>query len=183
MSHDNFDLRALFMSDIADCELLMRSLTPILGKTEDSNEIFIYMTSILEDFDMYLKQKSRQEITYVCDTMNSYFIPLKTNTAWCNSYELFENTLSKIFGDSKEMLQSDEKTQEPQPHAAYEDYNKKNSKYIWLLCFMRSVFDIFFLKYIYYKKHDYVYRINKGETTWQVFLEAFNKKDCIYMRV
>ena len=55
------------------------------------------------------------------------------------------------------------------------------SKNLWLLCFLRSIFELKYEKFILYKKPEYAIKITLGESTYSVFLESLKSKDYIFI--
>ena len=58
----------------------------------------------------------------------------------------------------------------------------KISKNLWLLCFLRSIFELKYINNISYKKSVYAIKIALGESNYSVFLESLKTKDYIYIK-
>lgn len=59
---------------------------------------------------------------------------------------------------------------------------QKNYKYLFVMCFCRSMFDLFFDKNICYKKPEYATMEAIGEESWHVFLKSLETNDYVYMQ-
>lgn len=54
-------------------------------------------------------------------------------------------------------------------------------KYVYLMCYCRTVFELFHNDRIRYTKPDYAIREALGDEPWNVFLKAFKKNEYIYL--
>ena len=163
-------LRTVFIDpNIPDHDLLMMTLNTILNKTDNSDEIFIHISSYLQSFEKLYKENQRPDILYLIDKSREYFKPLENKDEWTDTFNIFESVLKSIIieaGDLEKCIG-----------------DPKKYKYVWLICYFRVIFEIFYEKYIYYKKPHYSTRILEREPSWSVFLDAFRKGDYLFMRL
>ena len=54
-------------------------------------------------------------------------------------------------------------------------------KNIWMMCYLRTIFENMYVYNILYKKPEYAIKIGLGENPYHVFLDSLDKKDYIYI--
>jgi hypothetical protein len=55
-------------------------------------------------------------------------------------------------------------------------------KNIWIMCYLRTIFENMYAQDILYKKPEYAVKISLGENPYYVFLDSLDKKDYIYIK-
>ena len=58
----------------------------------------------------------------------------------------------------------------------------KHNKYLWMMCFLHAIFDIYYVDHISYNKPIYAIRVAYGEEPYAVFLESLDNNDFVYMK-
>ena len=53
-------------------------------------------------------------------------------------------------------------------------------KNIWIMCYLRTIFENMYAQDILYKKPEYAIKISLGENPYDVFLDSLDKKDYVY---
>ena len=54
-------------------------------------------------------------------------------------------------------------------------------KYLYIICYCRALFETSYESKIRYTKPDYAIKQAFGGDPWNIFLEAFKKKDYVYI--
>ena len=55
-------------------------------------------------------------------------------------------------------------------------------KNIWLMCYLRTLFENMYAPDILYKKPEYAVKISLGDNPYYVFLDSLDKKDYVYIK-
>ena len=61
------------------------------------------------------------------------------------------------------------------------DKDMSNYKYLYLLCYCRSRFELFYLDRVIYKNPKYAIQQGLGDNPWIIFLKALKNKEYLYM--
>jgi hypothetical protein len=61
----------------------------------------------------------------------------------------------------------------------YQDFN--TYKYLFLMCYCRTLFEIFYENKIRYTKPEYAIKQALGDEPWNIFLDAFKKDEYVYL--
>ena len=59
--------------------------------------------------------------------------------------------------------------------------NMNEYKNLWIMCFMRSIFENIYIDNISYKKSEYAIKIALGDNPYNIFLNSIDKKDYIFL--
>ena len=59
--------------------------------------------------------------------------------------------------------------------------NMNEYKNLWIMCFIRSIFENMYIDNITYKKPEYAIKIALGDNPYNVFLNSIDKKDYVYL--
>lgn len=63
----------------------------------------------------------------------------------------------------------------------YKNNFAENYKYLYLMVYLRSSFELFYDKNIRYKKPEYAVMEASGQTSWNVFLSSLENNDYVYL--
>lgn len=132
----------------SDNDVIIRVLNTFLEKPENSENVIQNMLYFKSLFEDLIKDNN-------IDRPNIVYIIDKMNEFEKN--DSFENYVSILNNIHKQ--------------------NMTDYKYLWMMCFLRAVFELCFEHHIYYKTPKYATMIATGENPWSVFLESFDTND------
>ncbi len=58
--------------------------------------------------------------------------------------------------------------------------DKTQYKYLWLQCYLRSIFDVFYVDRIFYKNPECAVKITLGEESFNVFLNSLENNEYVF---
>ena len=136
-----------------DNDILIRALNTFLETDEDNPEIiFNSIGYFTKLFDKLLTTTNinRQDIRYVVNKIQ--YIEINPS---------FDNFIDLLYEVYKKNMQ-------------------KDYKYLFLICYCRARFEIYYADDILYSTPSYAIRQASGESRWKIFLEAFNNEEYTY---
>jgi len=139
-----------------DNMVIIRVLNTILEQTEDSYivyELLVYHKILFEELDKTSKIKNLSSRPDIKFIIDK-MNDLMSNKSFDNYVSIIENIKNK---------------------------NMNEYKNLWLMCFIRSIFENMYIDNISYKKPEYAIAITLGENPYNVFLNSIDKKDYIYL--
>jgi len=137
-----------------DNNIIIRSINTILEVSDNCHYVYKIMLLFLDSFRK-LKAESkikRDDIKFIVEQMD---LVLEND-----DFDTFISILKNI--------------------------NNKNYdsqyKYLWMLCFLRSVFEIKYISNIFYKDPINAIKISTGEEHWSVFLDSLSNNNFVYIK-
>jgi hypothetical protein len=137
----------------SDNDVLIRTLNTFID-CDEPDMIYAYTVKFTNLFEKLLTTSKiqRNEIKFVVETIKK----MEND----KSFQNFVNTLKQI----------------------YEQDMTKNYKYLFIICYCRSVFELTHDRYIKYKKPDYATMEAFGDSSWSVFLKSIKNTDFVYLQ-
>ena len=151
-----------YYSDISDNDILTHVLNIILSDTQTSIKIHSKILYFIELFTELSKNKERPHINYIIYSINyieKYTNSFNTKEEIQNGFNIFCTFLREI--KNKNI--------------------KEEIKYMFLMCYCQSKWQLFYGKNIVYLKPKYAIKESLGINHWKVFLEAFENYDYKYI--
>lgn len=144
-------LNDIYNSNCNDNSLIIRVLNTFLEITEEPFEVLAHMLHYVELFEN-LYNNSTQDRPAIKFIIDKVNI-LENN----NTYQEFVNLLTDVV-----------------------DQDMNDYKFLFLICYLRSVWECKFGARIYYKTPDYALdSIANGQ--WNTYLKAFKSNDCVFV--
>jgi hypothetical protein len=134
-----------------DSDFIIRSLNTILPNNS-TKQVYVQLTHFADLMDELIK--TSPIIRPDVKYIVEHIHAIQTN----NSFDEFKKLLSEII-----------------------EKDLNTYKYLYLICYCRTLFEIFYESKIRYTKPEYAIKHAFGNEPWNIFLEAYPKNEYVYL--